>query len=276
MTVLDITGADFDALRRVGPDGSEYWSARGLMQPLGYGADWRNFVAAIERARVAATNQGIDPAGLFVGATEKTAGRPREDFKLSRFAAYLVAMNGDPRKPEIAAAQAYFAVRTREAETRQEPRALAGAELLAAAVIEAQAMIAAKDERIAALEPAALEAETYRAAEGERAIGDVANELKVMLAARWPDIRVRQRDVFEHAARLGLIIRGGVRHNQPTARAIESGWAVVSRVTYEDSKGMAHTKTYARLTPRGEARLREGIHAFVVAHGSLSIGGHAA
>ncbi|WRQ08181.1 antirepressor [Mycobacterium phage dwieneke] len=109
----------FDAIRRIRPDGSEFWSAREYMGPLGYGADWRNFVAVIERARAAADNQGYAVSDLFVGVTEKSGGRPREDFELSRFACYLVAMNGDPRKPEIAAAQAYFAIRTREAEISQ-------------------------------------------------------------------------------------------------------------------------------------------------------------
>ena len=108
----------FDAIRRNRDDGSEYWSAREYMAPLGYGADWRNFVAVVDRARAAADNQGYVVADLFVGVTEKSGGRPREDFELSRFACYLVAMNGDPRKPEVAAAQAYFAIKTREAETR--------------------------------------------------------------------------------------------------------------------------------------------------------------
>lgn len=108
----------FDLLRQSRADGTEFWSARDLMGPLGYGADWRNFAAAIDRARTAAVNQGLAPETLFVGVTEKGAGRPREDVQLARFAAYLVAMNGDPRKPEIAAAQSYFAVKTRQAETR--------------------------------------------------------------------------------------------------------------------------------------------------------------
>ncbi|MBR7191684.1 phage antirepressor KilAC domain-containing protein [Gordonia sp. SCSIO 19800] len=120
------------------------------MAPLGYGAEWRNFAAVIDKARVAASNQGYTAADLFVGVTEKGGGRPREDFELARFACYLVAMNGDPRKPEVAAAQAYFAIRTREAETSAP--ALTGPELLAAAVLESQRVIEQREARIHHLE----------------------------------------------------------------------------------------------------------------------------
>lgn len=149
--------------------------------------------------------------------------------------------------------------------------ALSEDEIVRQALMITSKRVESLEAEVQRLEPAALEAETYRAAEGERAIGDVANELKVMLAGRWPELRVRHRDVFAHAARLGLIIRGGVRNNEPTARAIEAGWVATARHTYKDSRGIAHTKTYARLTPRGEARLREGVYAFVVEHGSLEI-----
>lgn len=118
MNDLTLMGdSPFDAIRRTRPDGGEEWSARELMPLLGYGADWRNFADAIDRARRSAAN--VELEGLFVDVTEKTAGRPRADVLLTRHACYLIAMNGDPRKPEIAAAQTYFAVKTREAETRK-------------------------------------------------------------------------------------------------------------------------------------------------------------
>ena len=116
----------FDTIRRVRPDGSEYWSARDLMPLLGYD-QWRRFAGAIERAQASCVNTGSDLQGNFAGADNNPSelvGRPSADYHLSRYACYLVAMNGDPRKPAIAAAQAYFVVRTREAETATAPATL--------------------------------------------------------------------------------------------------------------------------------------------------------
>lgn len=111
----------FDAIRRVDAEG-ECWSGRDLMPVMGYGADWRNFADAVSRAKVACENTGEPVSRHFGDVTEKSnGGRPRSDYRLTRYAAYLVAMNGDPRKPEVAAAQTYFAVKTREAETRVIP-----------------------------------------------------------------------------------------------------------------------------------------------------------
>jgi len=80
-----------------------------------------DFKPIIERAESAYQNQnGSDDLVLhFSGSILKNngKGRPKEDYKLSRYACYLIAMNGDPRKSEVAAAQSYFAVKAREAET---------------------------------------------------------------------------------------------------------------------------------------------------------------
>lgn len=107
----------FDAIRQLDDDG-DYWSARDLMPHLGY-ERWERFDAAIERAIAACENSGSDPRNHFRGAAKNPSelgGRPALDWRLTRYACYLVAMNGDPRKPEIAAAQTYFAIKTREAE----------------------------------------------------------------------------------------------------------------------------------------------------------------
>jgi DNA-damage-inducible protein D len=151
MTDLTSSGqqSPFDAIQLPG----ERWSARALQAATKY-SRWEDFAKIIERAIASARNSGHDAAQSFSEITEKPTGggRPRQDYLLSRFGAYLTVMNGDPNMPEIAAAQAYFAIKTREAETAP---ALTGSELLAAAVLEAQSMIAAKDQQIAALEPKA-------------------------------------------------------------------------------------------------------------------------
>lgn len=110
------TSSPFDAIRRISEVGAEFWSARDLMPLLGY-EKWERFAGAIERAGVTATNQGAETAISRIREMVAQGGAERIDYRLSRFGAYLVAMNGDPRKPEVAAAQAYFAIRTREAET---------------------------------------------------------------------------------------------------------------------------------------------------------------
>ncbi|HEV2347398.1 MAG TPA: BRO family protein [Actinocrinis sp.] len=98
-------------------DGREYWSARDLMPLMGY-TKWQDFTRAIERARVACKGSGMDPDEHFMDAHKVAASGPDAlDVHLSRYACYLTAQNGDPRKPEVAAAQTYFAVKTREAET---------------------------------------------------------------------------------------------------------------------------------------------------------------
>lgn len=110
-------GSPFDQIKRLRSDGSEYWLARELMPLMGY-SSWRNLLVPIERAKQSAANQGHSLEANFA-ASRKVAGRSgpaQSDIELSRFAAYLVAMNGDPNKPEVAAAQAYFAIQTRQAE----------------------------------------------------------------------------------------------------------------------------------------------------------------
>ena len=120
-----------EKLRRVSGRGSEYWYARDIQRVLGY-TEWRNFQSVIDRARASMQANGISPSHHVVETSRMMAigndgRRENRDFFLSRAACYLIAMNGDPTKHEIAAAQAYFAVQTREreidsAETEDEKR----------------------------------------------------------------------------------------------------------------------------------------------------------
>lgn len=131
----------FDAIKLTRPDGSEYWSARDLAPLMGY-PRWNEFRTPLDRAMVAARNQGIDVNNNFRASTEVKKpgqrGPAGADFELTRFAAYLTAMNGDPNKPEVAAAQAYFAIQTHVAEVQQSVIALPDRRALAQMVIEAE------------------------------------------------------------------------------------------------------------------------------------------
>lgn len=112
-------GSPFDQIRRQDETG-DWWSARELMPMLGY-LRWEDFRNSIDRARAAIANSGQTPDLHASERTEASGRTTRVNFKLTRYGAYMVAMNGDSRKPEIAAAQTYFAVKAREAEVMQMP-----------------------------------------------------------------------------------------------------------------------------------------------------------
>ena len=88
------------------------WSARAIMPLLGY-EKWERFSNVIHKAQVSCANSGqLVENHFFPDPGKSEGGRPSEDFQLSKYACYLVAQNGDPRKPEVAFAQTYFATQT--------------------------------------------------------------------------------------------------------------------------------------------------------------------
>jgi DNA-damage-inducible protein D len=105
-------------------DGVEYWLARELQELLGY-TDWRNFLNALEKAKESCKTTGEDILDHFVDVTKMVkigsgAERKQDDLMLTRYACYLIAQNGDPKKEKIAFAQSYFAIQTRKQELLEE------------------------------------------------------------------------------------------------------------------------------------------------------------
>ena len=118
---------DFEAHAQQTENGVEFWLARSLQHLLGY-AEWRNFTAVVTKAKTACEVSQHAIADHFVDVNKMVdlgSGSRREvpDIMLTRYACYLIAQNGDPRKNQIAFAQTYFAVQTRRAE-RIEQRLL--------------------------------------------------------------------------------------------------------------------------------------------------------
>lgn len=197
MTIIPFgSKSPFEHLRRARPDGSQFWSARDLQGALAY-TEWRKFEDAIDRAMAAARNSGFEPADHFVGAAKMVAigsGAERNvsDWHLSRYGAYLVAMNGDPRKPEIAAAQTYFAVKTREAEVAASaPAVPQDYEQALVALLGQVRETKALEGRVAALEPAARAWGVLASGDGDYAVGDAAKIL-----SRDPAIETGRNRLF--------------------------------------------------------------------------------
>lgn len=167
----------FDAGRTPCAQGGEdRWSARWLMGQMGY-ATWQNFEPIIERAKTAAHNEGFNVRTLFMQTHEKSGGRPSIDYRLTRFAAYLIAMNGQPNKPEVAAAQVYFAVKTREAEVTAPMRELSDDEIIHRALTLTVARVEALTAKVAELEPKAEFYDDLMDAEGAYSWQAAANVL---------------------------------------------------------------------------------------------------
>ena len=114
----------FESIRHVDDDGNEYWYARELQKVLEY-TEWRKFVGVIKKAINSCKASNYVTSDHFVGADKminlgKGGQRKVSDYKLSRYACYLIAQNGDSRKKVIALAQTYFAIQTRKHELLEQ------------------------------------------------------------------------------------------------------------------------------------------------------------
>jgi DNA-damage-inducible protein D len=114
----------FEDIKHIDENGSEYWYAREIMTVLQY-TKWQNFEKIIEKSKDACKNSDINVNDHFTDISKMVrigSGAKREqiDYKLSRYACYLIAQNGDSRKKVIALAQTYFAVQTRKQEITEK------------------------------------------------------------------------------------------------------------------------------------------------------------
>ena len=256
------TQSPFDAIRITTPEGREYWSARELMPLLGYSV-WRDFANAVGRARVAAQNTGTDVTANFAGARKVSASGPdAEDYHLSRYACYLVALNGDPRKPEIAAAQTYFVVKTREAETRPpvDGNSITRMELIEIArnaELERLALEAQNRE----LAPKADAYDSFIDATGHYAVGAVAKMLGRSQNQLYRDLR-----------NAGILISKGSMHNTPYQRYMQH--FVVKAKEFERSNGDFGTSYTTYVQPSGIDFIRRKLGLPTI--DPLPIGGGAA
>lgn len=118
------TEKTFESIKHIDENGVEFWYARELMETLEY-KKWGNFKNVILKAMIACENSEISTKDCFADVGKSIiSGKGKEDiiedYKLTRYACYLIAQNGDPRKKVIALAQTYFAVQTRKQEITEE------------------------------------------------------------------------------------------------------------------------------------------------------------
>lgn len=252
----------FDSIRR--EDGyGEYWTARDLMPLMEYGR-WDAFAAVVEKAKASLAivegRESVESNFLPIEGSQSRGrtGRLPGDYRLTRFACYLVAMAGDESKPAVAAARVYFAIRTRQAEIiardhnlprQRVPQTFAEALRAYADEVEQRERVEAQ---LAIAAPKAAQADHYRAAAGLTAIATFANDLQ-----QWADethgVKILHDHVRDFMAELGLLIRGNtIRNNEPTADAMKRRLMRIKHSTYErgDDREPGASRS-ARLTPKG-------------------------
>lgn len=233
-------GSPFDRIRREDDNGGEYWLARELQPVMGY-EKWERFEGVIDRAIRSAENTGTYSEQAFsrirVDQRSSSTGYARTDYRLSRYAAYLVAMNGDPNKLQVAAAQAYFAIKTREAEAATtKPMSELEMARRYVAVLEREQQLS-KELEVA--KPKAGKWDAYCNSEGLIGMTELADILQTSVKAltNW---------LVEIALFRRQVSRNGGGRNLPRTTSQNSGHFVVKT---ESTNGVVYPVAYA--TPKG-------------------------
>jgi DNA-damage-inducible protein D len=254
MTDLNLFGTSpFDAIRRVDETG-EYWTGRDLAPVMEY-LKWENFAAVIGKAKYSLSLvEGADAAAhhfLTAGSDGGRWGNQRlDDYRLTRFGAYLTAMAGDDSKKAVAEARVYFAVKTREAEVRPSlpdistpSGVLAMAEQFAATarqLVEATA-------RVAELEPKAAAVDAYMDASEVFLVSEVAKTLKV-----------QEKKLRQHCYDRRILMAHPARRNEPYAQYVTAGYfEIKSRPVEVRGEPRAFNTTY--VTTSGVEFLRRSL-----------------
>jgi len=201
-------GSPFDQIMLHDINGEERWSARDLQILMGY-ASWQEFDKVVNKARDGIDSTGTDSRDHFMGAHKVIKGgrwgqQRVADYRLTRFGAYHVALAGDSRKPEVAAAKTYFAVQTRKAELAQAPDITSPEGILALAkqyVAAAEELVSTKKE-LAVAAPKAGKWDAFCDSDGLIEMGTAAHALhhvtgglgrtKFMDLLRSPEVRFLQ------------------------------------------------------------------------------------
>ncbi|MFN8586866.1 MAG: DNA damage-inducible protein D [Candidatus Eisenbacteria bacterium] len=259
-------------------DGVEYWLARELMVLLGY-SKWANFELVLDKARLSCETAGQSAADHFADAgtmVEVGSGAFRRisDFALTRYACYLIAQNGDPRKPEIAFAQTYFAVQTRKQELIEQR--LAEHERL-----EARGRLTASEKELSGLiferlgdrdSFARIRSKGDAALFGGRTTGDMKKKLGVPdarpLADFLPTITIKAKDLANEMTSMNVKVRDlrtepdiigeHVGNNSEIRRALaERGITPESLPVAEDAKKLERRlASEGNKLPRGRKEAR--------------------
>lgn len=253
MSALVPAASPFDAIKHVDERG-EWWSARELMPLMEY-SRWEDFATVVEKAKASlAIVQGAGAAEHHFGTCRSDGGRwgtqKLDDYRLTRFGAYLNAMAGDDTKEAVARARVYFATRTREAETAPPATvdvAQLGRRELAQMVIAAEDARELAERRAAELEPRAHSWDVLASGRGDFAVGDAAKIL-----SRDPAIQLGRDKLFARLHEFGWIFRGERGRWQAYQRQVDAGRLSELPAPYTNKRtGETAMSVLVRITPKG-------------------------